>query len=82
MSAHPILPSDLITLKAAAAILPPKRTGKRVCVSTIRRWGITGRIRLYDCNGLKVSETELRSRFKVRVVRPEGLVDLPTPNRP
>ena len=69
MQHNPIMPTDLITLAQAAAILPPKKTGKRVNVSTIRRWGTTGRIRLYQCNGLKVSETELRSIFKVRVVK-------------
>ena len=68
MPHEPIMPRDLITLKEASCILPTKKTGKRVDVSTIRRWGITGRIKLYDCNGLKVSETELRSLFRVKVV--------------
>ncbi len=67
MNTTPILPIDLITLTEATFILPPRMTGKRVTTNTIRRWGITGRIRLYECNGLKVSEAELRSRFKVRV---------------
>ncbi|MBL8824850.1 MAG: hypothetical protein JNJ77_19850 [Planctomycetia bacterium] len=69
-----ILPADLITLNQAAVILPPKKTGKRVCVSTIRRWGLRGKITLYQCNGLKVSETELRSKFRVRVVKMGGAV--------
>lgn len=67
---HNILPSDLISLKEATFIVPPRMCGKRVTSNTIRRWGITGRIKLYQCNGLKVSETELRSRFRVRVVTP------------
>lgn len=65
----PIQPDDLITLTEAASILPKKKTGKRVDVGTIRRWGISGKITLYRCNGWKVSETELRSKFGVQVVR-------------
>lgn len=74
MSVGNILPSDLISIKEATFIVPPRMCGKRVTSNTIRRWGITGKIKLYQCNGLKVSETELRSKFKVRVVKPEGVV--------
>lgn len=63
---NPILPDDLISLAQAAKLLPAKR-GKRVHVSTIRRWGLSGRLTLFECHGLKVSETELRARFKVRL---------------
>lgn len=64
-----ILPNDLISLSAAAKLLPP-RHGKRVHVATIYRWGKKGRLTLFECNGLRVSETELRSRFKVRIHKP------------
>lgn len=60
-----ILPQDLISLSQAAKLLPP-RHGKRVHVSTLYRWGKKGRITLFECNGIRVSETEIRSRFKVR----------------
>lgn len=65
----PIQPSDLITISEAQSILPKKKTGKPVSWVTIRRWGEKGRIALYQCNGWKVSETELRSKFKPVVVR-------------
>lgn len=61
-----ILPDDLITLAQAAKLLPAKR-GKRVHTSTLRRWGLSGRLTLFQCNGIKVSESEIRSRFKVRL---------------
>jgi hypothetical protein len=64
----PIQPDDLISLRDATVLIP--RKGKRrVHVSTILRWGQSGRITLYQCNGWKVSETELRSKFKPVVVR-------------
>ena len=69
MNKTPILPDDLITLQEARSILPSRVTGKRITTNTIRRWGITGKITLYRCNGLKVSETEIRSKFKVTVVK-------------
>lgn len=65
----PIQPDDLISLSQAAAIIPRKRGNRRVHISTILRWGKSGRFALYQCNGWKVSETEIRSRFKPVLVR-------------
>lgn len=69
MQRPPIQPTDLISLAEAAAIIPCKHRGKRVHVSTILRWGMAGRVTLYSCNGWKVSETEIRSRFRPVAVR-------------
>ncbi len=67
---NPLLPDDLISLSQAAKLLPP-RHGKRVHVATIYRWCKQGRLTAFECNGLRVSLTELKSRFKARMAFPK-----------
>ncbi len=71
-----IAPSDLITLAQASEILPTKKTGKKVSVATLKRWGSRGKITLYDANGLKVSESELRSKFSAKIIAAGAQVPL------
>lgn len=71
-----LLPTDLISLSQAAKLLPP-RHGKRVHTATVYRWCKRGRLTAYQCNGLRVSETELRSRFRVRMAFGTGNTDQP-----
>ncbi len=61
-----ILPPDLISLSQAAKLLPP-RHGKEMSVSTLYRWCKKGRLTAFECNGIRVSETEIRSKFKVKI---------------
>jgi hypothetical protein len=74
--------SDLIPLREAAKLIPPKR-GKKVHISTLIRWGRKGKITIFEYNGLKVSRTEILARFtprpayspSIRLYRPD-----PTPS--
>jgi hypothetical protein len=59
--------SDLITPAEASKLIPPKKQGKPVHASTIVRWGKSGRIRLYQSNGYRVSASEIMHKFRVRL---------------
>lgn len=58
---------DLIPLKEAAKLIPPKR-GKKVHISSLIRWGKSGRITLFQSNGYRVSRTEILAKFRPRRV--------------
>lgn len=64
-----LLPDDLVSLSAAARTIPPRR-GRKVHVSTLLRWGRRGKITLFECNGYRVSLTEIRAKLGVRRIKP------------
>jgi hypothetical protein len=57
----------LITLREAVAMLPRRRAGKKVHVSTLYRWtlhGIRGvRLESLQCGGTRVTSVEALERF-------------------
>jgi len=70
---------DLISVTDAARLILPRRGGKRVHASTIVRWAKRGIITLYRIGsianrrggpcGYRVSQTEIKAKFAVRVVQ-------------
>lgn len=62
-------PNDLISTREATTLLPSKRPGRKVHISTILRWVLSGKLRGWRVGGSWfVSRSELLSQ--VRLVQP------------
>ncbi len=79
---QPEIPSDLIGFKEAAKLLPGRKPGKTVHVSTVYRFRDRGWIADYEVGGqVKVSRAEVLALVRARRRRARGARP-PEPRRP
>jgi hypothetical protein len=82
----PIAPldADLLTLRDAAKLLPPRRGGSRIAISTLWRWASRGcggvRLEIIRVGGVAYTTREAIAEFVAKRSIPAAHTAIPTPS--